>query len=147
MRVILITVLVGTVLLGRVSAAADLSAYVWKNRLLLVFAPSADTPAVSAFYDQLHRQTEALRERDLLVLASVESGPSTGIDKPLAPSDARDLRSKFGILTGQFRVVLVGKDGGVKAAYTAPVRLQKIFERIDQMPMRKQEMRNQGQKQ
>ncbi|NMG19341.1 hypothetical protein DP116_07665 [Brasilonema bromeliae SPC951] len=37
--------------------------------------------------------------------------------------------------------VLVGKDGGVKRRETTPVQAKAIFDEIDAMPMRRQEMR------
>ena len=45
-----------------------------------------------------------------------------------------------------FRVILVGKDGGVKRQDTTPVRATTIFEQIDAMPMRQQEMHSSRQK-
>ncbi len=40
----------------------------------------------------------------------------------------------------------MGKDGGVKRQDTTPVRATAIFEQIDAMPMRQQEMRSSRQK-
>jgi hypothetical protein len=41
---------------------------------------------------------------------------------------------------------LVGKDGGVKRQDTKPVKATAIFEQIDAMPMRQQEMQQRGRK-
>ena len=40
-----------------------------------------------------------------------------------------------------FRVVLIGKDGGVKLRQEEPISVADLFALIDSMPMRKQEMR------
>jgi len=41
---------------------------------------------------------------------------------------------------------LVGKDGGVKRSETTPVQATAIFEQIDAMPMRQQEMQERKRK-
>jgi hypothetical protein len=40
-----------------------------------------------------------------------------------------------------FRATLIGKDGGVKARWDAPVTLNALYAVIDVMPMRRREMR------
>ena len=42
------------------------------------------------------------------------------------------------------RILLVGKDGGVKLRSEEPVSIQRIFDLIDSMPMRRREMREKG---
>ena len=49
-------------------------------------------------------------------------------------------RSAAGVRSGDL-ARLVGKDGGVKRRSDAPVAMQTIFDQIDQMPMRRAEMR------
>ena len=39
-----------------------------------------------------------------------------------------------------FILILIGKDGGVKYRTNEPVKINKIFELIDKMPMRMQEI-------
>ena len=41
-------------------------------------------------------------------------------------------------------MILVGKDGGTKMVCDNPVKLQEVFDRIDSMPMRRQEMKTKG---
>ena len=43
-----------------------------------------------------------------------------------------------------FEVVLIGKDGGVKARTSDPGALQDFLALIDTMPMRRAEMRSRG---
>ena len=66
-------------------------------------------------------------------------------DRPMPPATAESLRDRFAIDSGDFGLRLVGKDGGVKS--TGPdLNLEATFGLIDQMPMRKAEMRRAGDK-
>jgi hypothetical protein len=123
---------------------ADLSGYQWKNRLLFIFAPSAGDAGYLALDEQLAKAAPEMEDRDLLVFRILEHGPSLLDGKPLPPDDAEALRRRFDVEPGKFTVVLAGKDGGVKLVEHKAVDLEAIFDRIDSMPMRRQEMRERG---
>ena len=55
------------------------------------------------------------------------------------------LRVRYGIKPGQFRVLLIGKDGHVASGGPTPIRLRELTEQIDRMPMRRREVRRRGQ--
>ena len=63
------------------------------------------------------------------------------IRRPLSTPAADVLRKQLRLMTSQFVVVLIGKDGGEKLRRTHRVDLGEIFALIDAMPMRRQEMR------
>jgi hypothetical protein len=78
----------------------------------------------------LQNHGAAFRDRDLLTLDSFEDGPTGEV-----------ARRELGIGRGAFAVVLVGKDGGEKLRSTEPLRSRDLLDRIDAMPMRRREMR------
>jgi len=119
----------------------DLNQYRWKNRLLLLFAPTRDHLWFDSLHGSLMAQKVDVADRDLVVFEVLESGLSTVDMEPLIPGTADMLREKFGVAEGSFSVVLVGKDGGVKLDHQDQIRLEEIFALIDSMPMRQQEMR------
>ena len=43
-----------------------------------------------------------------------------------------------------FRIVLIGKDGGVKLDQAKGISIQEVFDLIDTMPMRQAEIRKKG---
>ena len=49
------------------------------------------------------------------------------------------IRKRFNF--DDFNLILIGKDGGVKYNTNKPVKINKIFEIIDKMPMRMQEIK------
>lgn len=126
---------------GESAKGADLSAYRWQNRLLLIYAPSADVPAYQRYAQDLDRRRRGIEDRDLIVFRIFEKGQSFQEDAPLAPEAAMALRQRFGVGAGGSRVVLIGKDGGVKLDQAELVPLADIFALIDSMPMRRREMK------
>ena len=120
--------------------AVDLSQYEWKNRLVFVFAPTREEPSFHTFHESLMAREADVADRDLVVFELLESGPSTKDGEALDPVTARLLRERFGVPDGDFSVVLVGKDGGVKLHRQDHASLEEIFALIDSMPMRQREM-------
>jgi hypothetical protein len=120
----------------------NLSDYRWKHRLLFIFAPSTSDATFLALDRRLAQTALEIEDRDMIIFRIFENSPSRVSDKPLPPGDAEALRRRFGIEAGRFTVVLVGKDGGVKLVAHRDADLQSIFDLIDSMPMRRQEMRD-----
>lgn len=59
----------------------------------------------------------------------------------LTPADRQCWTRQLGQPLAGFRVVLIGKDGGVKQVSTRPLPPDDLFNTVDKMPMRRQEMR------
>jgi hypothetical protein len=117
-----------------------LDGYRWQNRLLLVFAPDADGALYRRQQEMLLVAECGLNERDVVVISVLKDVVSTK-ERPAAPVSADDLRDAYDVLPHDFRVVLIGKDGGVKLRQDEPILAADLFALIDSMPMRKQEMR------
>ena len=116
------------------SAQDDLSQYRDKNRLLLVFAPSKSDSRWQKQNALLKESAEAFRDRDLVRFDYLEKGGTPGTA----------LRTRYEIKPGQFRVLLIGKDGHVASGGPTPVSLAELTGQIDRMPMRRDEMRRRG---
>ena len=121
---------------GPASAASDsdiLAMYRWKARLLVVVAPSEGDRRAAEQRRIFQKVRQASRDRDLILVERTGSTP-----------DAVSLRRRFGAAAGDFRAVLVGKDGGDKIASSEPIDAQRLFAEIDTMPMRRDEQRQRG---
>ena len=129
-------------------------------RPLLVFSPSATDSRLREQSLALAPYTAGLREREVVVLtldphSSVQQAPSEASPAanpaadpaagppvwPYASLDAPALRRQYHVQPGEFTVVLVGKDGGEKQRWHAPVAYETLRDLIDSMPMRQDEMR------
>lgn len=122
------------------SHAGGLETFAWKNRVLLVFAPS-ENRAVESQRRLMAAETAALAERDMVVLLVTQDrveplfGSAPGIS-------AEALRAQAGVAAQTaFSAVLIGKDGGVKLRQDRPVTAEALFGLVDSMPMRAGEAR------
>jgi hypothetical protein len=105
---------------------ANLSDFLWLKRPIVVFA---DTPADPRFKRQielLEARTQALEDRDVVVLVDTD---------PKSPSDIREKLRPRG-----FMLVLIGKDGGVKLRKPFPWDVRELSHAIDKIPLRLQEL-------
>lgn len=123
----------------------DLNQFQWKNRLLFIFAPQDGDPFFRTLQIQISDHHSELSERDLVVFKIFESGPSFMATTRIASQTAAALRNRFDAPPKRFTCILVGKDGGVKFRRSTPVNLKEIFDLIDAMPMRREEIRQKGQ--
>lgn len=115
-----------------------------KNRLLLVFAPSASDPRWARQDALLAGSRAQFTDRDLLRFDLFEYGQSRGGRMSLGRREAANLRARYRVRPGSFRVLLLGKDGHVAFGTPTPVALSGLTGRIDRMPMRRDEMRRRG---
>jgi len=105
----------------------------WQQRVLLIGAPTASQTDFQQQKKLLATAAKGLVERDFRV-----------IELPYDHLSAADrqywTRQLQQPLSG-FVVVLIGKDGGIKRTETQPLTPASLFGTVDQMPMRRDEMR------
>lgn len=144
-RYLVLAGMMGTMLMGMttLSSAGESTApttveqYSWQKRLLIIFAGNADSAALSKQRATI-KGSKGFPERDLLVIEVI------GNDVQGVGDSASALRQRYGVKAGTFRVLLVGKDGGVKLDSHEPIESRELFKTIDAMPMRKQEAAGSG---
>lgn len=112
------------------AAEAELAAYLWNARVLVVFA---DTPADPRFIKQMQMIEERpsdLIGRDVVVLTDTAPGESSEARQKLRPRG--------------FALVLIDKDGDVKLRKPSPWHTREIARSIDKTPLRLDEIREKG---
>jgi hypothetical protein len=119
----------------------DLDSFRWKNRVLIIFAPSNKSVGYMDQIQVLVADKEGVADRDLILIEVFERGTSQCSSWPISSELAQRLRRRFNVKESQFQVLLIGKDGGVKMRSAEPVTSTYLFGLIDAMPMRQQEMR------
>ncbi|MCA0849296.1 DUF4174 domain-containing protein [Salipiger thiooxidans] len=105
--------------------ARDLAGMRWEKRPVLIFASSGEDPDYRRQMTLLQQAAQALAERDIVVLSDLD---------PRTPSPLRQ-----GFQPAGFKLVLVGKDGGVKLERDSVLSPDELFAVIDRMPMRMRE--------
>jgi hypothetical protein len=127
-------------------AKTFLEEYLWTHRVILVFSQEETSPnataQLKAFFDPQTRQpTQDAMERDIKVIQLSHKNDAVRIDGARVPRlFSAPFYKKYDVERDAFRVVLIGKDGGVKLSETKPVSVDSLYSLIDSMPMRKREM-------
>ena len=116
-----------------------LAQYREKNRVLLVFAPTAQD---AAYVEQtrLWKNEKAGFEDRQLVVVPVLADARPAEPAPGSPAPAV-LEKKFGVDPKSFAVVLIGKDGHDAYRAVKPVKPEALYGVIDAMPMRRAEVK------
>ena len=104
----------------------------WQHRLLLIGAPTAGQPDFQRQKNLLAASKEGLAERDFKIIEVVYD--------QLSPADRQCWTQQLGQSLAGFRLLLIGKDGGVKRTETQPLAPAALFGTVDKMPMRRGEM-------
>jgi len=101
--------------------AAPLDAYRWQSRVLVVFF--SDCTLRDGFERAWAATAKGTKKRDLVILRA-----------------DGELRSSLKIGDGSNVAILIGKDGTEKKRWDNPPTPDEVFQLIDSMPMRQQEM-------
>lgn len=117
-------------------SAQELTEFKWKKRILLIMDVNNDLPARNTQISKFVIRHDEMEERDLVLF--VCTGKEV-LDKDGLKTDINPDKISYGEFQG---VILIGKDGGVKLRKKFIVEPKEIFDLIDQMPMRRSEMKN-----
>ncbi|CUH52815.1 DUF4174 domain-containing protein [Shimia marina] len=109
----------------------DVDEYLWRNRLVLVFADTERDPRFVQQMDLIEAFPDALRTRDVVVLTDTDPAAKSAMRKKLRPRG--------------FMLALMGKDGVVYLRKPAPYSVREISASIDKNPLRQQEIRDRRQ--
>ncbi len=114
--------------------------YRWQNRVVLVVDQCLDTARLRQQRQWLEQEPAGCAERDLIVAYLAPDATDTTDGRTIPVADAAQLQAALVVPAGQFQVLLIGKDGGVKHRWDAPIAAGDLFGAIDAMPMRQQEL-------
>ncbi len=113
----------------------------WKYRLLLLFSPSIDDEAYLKQIESFQGKEAEIKDRDLIIFRFFSNGEGFCNSDIIPFEEVKRSYQDFHINKDQFNILLIGKDGGVKMHKKQYVQTYIIFNIIDQMPMRQNEMR------
>ena len=113
----------------------DLNSLNWQNRLIVVNNIQNEKQALTIF----EKHVDQIDDRHIVWFIIKDNKVLSNYSGKLSESLLTNIQNKYQI--GQAKVVLIGKDGGVKSQFDF-VDLESIFLQIDAMPMRQMEMRH-----
>ena len=116
-----------TIMIPKELQGIELNQYLWKNRIILTFADDEDHPDLIKLKAEMKENECEILNRDLLHFHFSND-------------------HNFGKLTTtndqSLRILLIGKDGGIKYESSRSISILRLFELIDSMPMRQDEMQH-----
>lgn len=118
------------------------SKHKWKERVLIVTASSPSNIGFKRQDQILTKGKKGMKDRDLVIYRLYTDHWLDHKNNLLSEKEAQSLYQNYNIDSATFSVVLLGKDGSVKMRKTDIVSTREIFQLIDSMPMRQQEMKN-----
>ncbi|MGB0743978.1 MAG: DUF4174 domain-containing protein [Opitutales bacterium] len=114
-----------------------LASFRWEHRIIVLHVEDSN---VKSLTKMLSGSRAAIDERHVLWFLLSDTDLKTNFEGQLKEGFRDALKHYHNIQAGpEYRVLLVGKDGGVKAKQKN-LKLQELFDRIDSMPMRRREM-------
>ena len=119
----------------------DLKSFEWKNRILVI---GGNDPKYQNQFDNLEVNKNEYTDRDMVVILinkdeSKISYDGLNVFNNLDYDSTLSIRKRFNF--DDFNLILIGKDCGIKYNTNEPIKINKIFEIIDKMPMRMKEIK------
>ena len=117
----------------------NLSDLKWKYRILII-SDAQNEIYLKEKMNNISKYSQDIIDRDLIIF--YENNENIYYNSTLV---SKSLRESIMSLTSQYQIdrkmILIGKDGGVKKVFSQSDQIYKVFDLIDTMPMRKIEMR------
>ena len=107
----------------------------WQKRILVInTGDRIETQKLTSFY------SEELKDRDFVVI-QLNGHEAIFEDKRMSKRFTKSLLKKLKNYDKSDYFILLGKDGGVKNSFTQGTEMRTVFDQVDRMPMRMNEMR------
>ncbi|MDB2385265.1 DUF4174 domain-containing protein [Polaribacter sp.] len=126
-------------MISQVVKSQDLQNHEWKNRVLLVISSKENSELVTQQIEILKKENKGLQERKLVVYTIFKHFYQYNFQSK--KYQATELYNQFNTENVDFKVILLGLDGGKKLSQKELLSTEKLFTIIDGMPMRRNEMR------
>ena len=107
----------------------------WEKRIIIIIDDEN-----FEFNKRVKKYQKQFKERDISIIF-YNKGIAYLDNKIISDRFSKSVEKKIKSRKSRYSLILLGKDGGVKNTYLYETKLSKIFYDIDQMPMRKSEMR------
>jgi len=125
--------------------AQELSDHLWKDRVILIKGEEATIDIANHQLDELVKNVAEVKDRKLVFYKITDSkfeytNPRFS-DKKEEGKVSQYVNQKVINPENKYELILIGLDGGIKLRKTEFVSASEIFELIDKMPMRRNNLR------
>lgn len=122
--------------------AQSISDHKWENRLLLIFIENTPDSIYQKQLIELEQHKEGLLDRRIQVYQIKPTMVKRGLSAEADWKNNTEWFDKYKKENTNFEIQLIGLDGGVKNTQSTILSCEALFVIIDQMPMRRSEMKN-----
>ena len=127
------------ILIPIVSFSQDFNKHLWKDRLILILADSYQHPKLVKQRKELINKQQDLKERKLLIYQITPTSYQKGT-KNNSITKNTTFYKKYNPSNENFKIILVGLDGSIKLVSNNVEVSSRVFDTVDQMPIRRQEI-------
>jgi len=118
-----------------------LEKFAWEKRQLVLFSPNENHREYKEFNRLSKLNKFEIDDRNLQTWHVIKNDKVRLDSKFINSFSNKDIREAFKVKPNEFKIILIGYDQGEKLRLTY-ADLDYIFAKVDQMPMRIQEMQN-----
>lgn len=126
--------------------AQDLKKHQWENRVVIIASQNEDSRTYQEQITEFNSLPKEFKERKIIVYQVLpDRYKLTDYQikgKDIEWTTSPTLFDKFVNNKEDFKVILIGLDGGIKLEKTKVLSTTELFAAIDVMPMRRAEMKN-----
>lgn len=134
------------VLMMNYTYAQDLKKHQWENRVVIIASQNEDSRTYQEQITEFNSLPKEFKERKIIVYQVLpDRYKLTDYQikgKDIEWTTSPTLFDKFVNNKEDFKVILIGLDGGIKLEKTKVLSTTELFAAIDVMPMRRAEMKN-----
>ncbi|MBQ0732832.1 DUF4174 domain-containing protein [Aquimarina celericrescens] len=124
------------------SWSQDFKEHQWKNRIIIICTDSFSNPEFQKQKSELNKYPNELKDRKLIVYKVTPDNYRFGLGSTISLRTDKQFFDTFNNEKSQFKIILIGLDGSIKMTWENFIAPTDIFALIDQMPMRKNEIKN-----
>jgi len=120
----------------------NLNKHQWKNRVILIITNDLESETYASQTQGFNTNNQEFKERKLIIYKVLPN--KYKVDTPKKNSWVLDpkLYTKYNSNARDFKIILIGLDGGIKLEQHKVLTTKELFSTIDSMPMRSSELRN-----
>lgn len=121
--------------------AQSIASHLWQDRVILLFAPDFQNKNLQKQLINFEKDQAGLDDRKLVIYQITPDAIKKNGVNFLPKKSTPNIFKKYKANETEFTFVLIGLDGGTKMKKSKVVTLEKLFGKIDQMPMRQSEIK------
>lgn len=120
----------------------NLDDHQWKNRVLLVITNDLESQTYTSQIEEFNNNNQEFKDRKLIIYSVLQN--KYRLENSGNPSWIKnsELYITYNTNASNFKIILIGLDGGIKIEQNKLLTTKELFSTIDGMPMRRSELKN-----